>query len=121
MSPGEKTWPYYREYALDNTDNFLEPYLISYGVGAKLHEDPNETLGLTVEETRQVLYHYLITSGRFNSDELAVHCYTESEGYDVVSIMKDQIRNGNPVIYSGKRYANATTSTPDEGQEKELI
>ena len=32
--------------------------------------------------------------------------------------MKEQIDHGIPVIYSGKRYANATTDTWDEGQDK---
>jgi hypothetical protein len=30
LLPDEETWPYYREYAIDNTGNFLEPFLISF-------------------------------------------------------------------------------------------
>ena len=118
---GTATYPYYREYALVNANNFLEPYLISIGMDLEYHSPSDEYLGLTVDQTVAVLHEYLIASGRFNSNEIEIKCRKESDGYDVVSLMKNIIEDGFPVLYSGKTSQSESIDTFANGDATQKV
>lgn len=95
---------YYRNYALQNSsvNNYLEPYLVALGCSLYLHQNPNDTLGLAYYEAASVLRYYLIGIQGFSESAVSVNFRNESD-YDVISKMKEIIKKGYPVYYSGKR------------------
>lgn len=105
---GEYAYPYYRIYALDHYSFFLEPYLVSLGVSLGLHPDPNESLGLNSAEIVQVLSHYLYNVCNFSTSQIEVKYLHEYNG-DIDTVMRNQINNGFPVIYLGRRISNGAT------------
>ena len=116
------TYPYYSAYAMEHINDYLEPYLISIGRGLGFHPATDETLGLTVEETVDVLQDYLIKDsndsndeGIFNDNEIEVKYLKENDGHNIVTKMKEIINKGFPVIYSGKTYV----TTIDESGEND--
>ena len=115
---GTDTYPYYPSYAAENTDNYLEPYLISIGKALNFHTSPNETLGLSDLETLAVLQAYLYIYRGFNINQVTVHYLHESFG-DIEAKMREIIDDGYPVIYIGKKVNNSSaTNTDNEGQTK---
>ena len=115
---GTDTYPYYPSYAAENTDNYLEPYLISIGKALNFHTNPNETLGLSDLETVAVLQAYLYIYRGFNINQVTVHYLHESLG-DIEAKMREIIDDGYPVIYIGKKVNNSSaTNTDNEGQTK---
>lgn len=102
---GQESYPYYRNYVLNNTANFLEPYLISIGIQKGYHPESDETLGLKRSEIVNVLSHYIHTTIQFDTSEVSVR-YLEGDLDDLVTVIKQQLNKGFPVIYGGSRQAS---------------
>ena len=94
----DKTFSYYRDYALDHYSYYLESYLVSLGVSLGLHPDPNEPLGLNFGEILQLLSHYLYNVCNFSTSQIEIKYLHESSG-DINAIMRNQINSGFPVFY----------------------
>ena len=114
----EAVYDNYREYAVANEENFLEPYLIFFGMLLGFHPETDEYLGLTDAETVAVLEYYLFTVRGFLNSEIEVHYLYEDDG-DIEAVMRDQINNGFPVIYIGKKIdSDSSINTENEGTKK---
>ncbi len=93
---------YYKAYAQNHYYEFLESYLIWFGIEHNFHSDSDVTVGLTNEEMKNFLILYLFGSGRFYNDEVTLHYLHEDDG-DIVEKMREQIDQGYPVLYMGKK------------------
>ena len=118
LPAGTEVYPYYRSYAAEKEDDYLEPHLISIGKSLLFHTDPDETLGLNFLKTVAVLQAYLYIDRGFNINQVTVHYLHEDFG-DIEAKMREVIDEGYPLIYLGQRIVNTgSTGTADEGQTK---
>ena len=98
----ENGYDYYKSYALSNSNNFFEPYLVSIGTRLKSYNESDPYLGLTAGNVVEILEIYLYEERGFKADELSVRIALYEEGDDIYSVMTEQISKGFPAIYLGQ-------------------
>ena len=89
------------EFVENNKDLFLQSYLIDMQKELPFYDQPGEL----EFQARDALEYYLYNKCGFDSDKITVNLY---KAYDLnndretmISIAKEQIDNGNPVIFMG--------------------
>lgn len=112
----DQLYQYYRDYAIANAGNFLEPYLISIGMSLGYHPATDETLGLSAIETIVVLSYYLYSIRNFTENEVVINYLHEDNG-DVEGKIRERIASGFPVLYIGHRIVESTDNTKAQGSE----